>query len=216
VPPPDRDALAFFLAIQIDRTFYTHAWLDQFVDWAFEDMDMGDVDFVSLPEVIAESGDFELVDGKVRVGRRTKLDMVLARSSLVADHLRARPWRLLEFDSPVLFTGDQPASFFVSGGLVATNAFEADEIRWPLSRRSALVLGPATATDGERRRGSTAEADSLNGSTGDWAFEWTYDHPDGPTQTMYSKWIASTTSAQRVTQKQLLRTRFPFDPGAAG
>ncbi len=68
MPPPDRDALAFFLAIQIDRTFYTHAWLDQFVDWAFEDMDMGDVDFVSVPEVIAESGDFELVDGKVRVG----------------------------------------------------------------------------------------------------------------------------------------------------
>lgn len=136
------------------------------------------------------------------LSRRTKLDIVLARSSLAADHLCARPWRLLEFDSPVLFTGDQPASFFVSGGLVATNVFEADEIRWPLSRRYALVLGTAPATDGERRRGSTAEADSLNGSAGDWAFEWTYDHPNGPTQTMYRKWIASTTSAQRVEQKQ--------------
>lgn len=203
----DRDALSFFLAMQIERGRYSREWLDGFMDWALSTVDPTETrrDSIHWPEE-----DFAIEDGKVRLSRRTKLDLAFGRASLVSRILFSRPWQIVQFAEPVLFTSDQPVSFFDPDRTVPTSALYTQEFRWPADREHALIIGPPGPGNYSWRLGTAADVDSINANTADWSYEWTYDHPDGPTNEIYERWLASTTESERLAQQAAARQRPPF------
>jgi hypothetical protein len=99
-----------------------------------------------------------------------------------ADQLLSRPWQCLVSPAPVFVTTDHPVGMWSSGwnGRDSIGLNDAQEIRWPIDRSNALILGAKglQIEDGF----ATASFDMMRSmlvSSSTWQEDWLYDHPNG-------------------------------------
>jgi Protein of unknown function (DUF4238) len=175
----DRKVMALYIAAQMVRTpMYRNMLARQFASMLGDDHPIR-VAQVGLRgravlETVFPGDSFDAVRADV-------LQMMWFQMQHIASSLYARGWQLTMFDAPVLFTSDHPVSiwddapnFHVSG----TSALTAREVRWPISRTTALVMGPLGGPSGIVR-GTPWLAHQLNLGSLMWFEEYVYDHPQG-------------------------------------
>ena len=140
---------------------------------------MPDASAEQLTEVlwIAKSGAIE-----VQLRTEQYLDGMLASIIPLAQHLAARPWRLVTaVEGAEFLVSDSPVTamaYDLSGGLL-----KADFVTAPIDRRHALILGPTGRDDQAALNYGPAEAVGINGATFGSAARWVYAHPESANNT---------------------------------
>jgi Protein of unknown function (DUF4238)/SEC-C motif len=195
IQPEEEAAIAAFVAAQLVRGVMFREWLESILLKPFWERNVR----YELPaELDATSSDVLVGDqrdpGRPRLARTAAVDLMLASYNELGLSLFRRAWQIHRYPEPVLFTGDQPATLFDKK--LPVSAFEAAEIRIPLDRRHALVMGPP---DPEKRLARSKhiviEVDDLriahrgNLGIGDWSPEFLFDHPDGPLKEGLKLWF---------------------------
>ena len=99
----------------------------------------------------------------------------------LAEMLNRRSWQCLQIPTDVLITTDHPVSMWAPGwdGVSALSVDDAAEVRWPLDRGHALILGPPGAAPEGFTNASYEMIRSLLATSVMWCEEWVYDHPSG-------------------------------------
>lgn len=100
--------------------------------------------------------------------------------SLIAPLLR-RNWQLIEFRRPSLLTSDRPVTIWADSRRAALSPefglLNADEVRFPVDRRTALVMWLIRAPSGEIvRAGTEDDAREMNESVAASGREWIVHH----------------------------------------
>lgn len=188
------------MAVQLDRGRLARDWIDWLYDTIVRQLEKQAIasGAPTMPRDLWRDAGLELTEDRVLLPKSQKIEWLVARSEMVAETMYRRPWQLVRLPKAALFTGDQPVSFFNHDVSAATSALDASEIRWPLDRSTALILGPpAVAARDSVRHGTDSDVESINHSTADWSYEWIFDHPEGPTNSMVARWLSSTTEAER-------------------
>jgi hypothetical protein len=111
---------------------------------------------------------------------RGMLENVEAASAMVA----SRTWQLLRFDEPVLVTSDCPVVQWQApanrSDFYGVGFGTADELRFPVDQRHALVMAWEAPAGEVTRRGTSQMAAAFNGSVLAGAYQAVFHHPDSP------------------------------------
>jgi len=99
-----------------------------------------------------------------------------------SDRLLNRPWQCLISPAPVFVTTDHPVGMWSPGwnGRDSIGLDDAQEIRWPIDRSNALILGPVGLKVDDGFATATVEMmRSMLATSSAWQEDWLYDHPNG-------------------------------------
>jgi hypothetical protein len=192
----DRVAIALFIALQFTRgRDHRHAY----------EM-MADALFKASMEEVTEAGvrdqlraalgrdptedevasAFELVTdpGSYRIAphQNESIGAMLEHLEVLAPYLLARTWQLVRFRRPVLLTSDCPVVLWTrperTTALRGVGLATADNVRFPLDPRHALVLVKDTTVRDAIRDVNDEHSGELNLGTAARAYEWIYHHPE--------------------------------------
>ncbi len=115
----------------------------------------------------------------VHDGEPVRVDVT--RGLRAARLLAARTWQLVRFPRPVLLTGDTPVVLWGSparGLPYPTGLGRADEARFPLDPRHALIVARKAPAGEVVRDLGERHARALNRTLAERAQEWMYYHPE--------------------------------------
>lgn len=111
---------------------------------------------------------------------RGMLETVEAAAAIIA----GRTWQLLRFDEPVLVTSDSPVVQWQApanrSDFYGVGIGTADELRFPVDQRHALVMAWEAPAGEVTRLGTPKMAAELNRSVLAGAYQAVFHHPDGP------------------------------------
>lgn len=99
----------------------------------------------------------------------------------LAGLLLRRIWQLVRFPRPLLLTGDTPVVLWSRSGVPATYGLglrQADELRFPLDPRHALIVARSAPAGEVVRDLGERHAAALNRTVAEGAWEWVYHHPE--------------------------------------
>jgi hypothetical protein len=198
-PPKDqtRVQLATYLGLQVARSPRTRAMLDQIVDRTSKIM----VAFSgpSGTRKVLEDKGHELSDEEAAALWRTasafdnyrvtphqnrQIQQMLDSIFPLAEPFAVLPWGMVRFQHRALLTCDNPVGMWRpadrsrhQGWTHGIGVATADELWFPLDRRTALLVSPHLPTDGLRLRATTKWAQRINQIIALWAHRFIYHHP---------------------------------------
>lgn len=193
--PWDRYNLAFFVALQMTRTWAFRRDLNEFIDLGARLHTNVLTTDDRIAKFLARSGkpfraqDIEAFRERLLGPNRPKLRFGDSRITQVAvefaveyglPELFGRTWHLRVFDDPVLLTSDAPVTLRTAGppGTLAPGVVNASAIYWPIDRRHLLAFELSNrVTDRVDIHADPRRAHMVNRLVAAQAERWIFHHP---------------------------------------
>lgn len=194
--PWDRYNLAFFVALQLTRTWAFRRELTELIDHSVERRKREFTTDERVEAHLARLGlptrpkDIQAFRARLLGPNGPKLDygnsrMIQAAVYFAVEHglpeLFKRTWHLRVFDESVLLTSDAPVALRTAGppGSLMPGVANAQVIYWPIDRSHLLAFElPAGGADSVSHHANTGRARLVNRLVAGQAERWIFHHPE--------------------------------------
>lgn len=194
--PWDRYNLAFFVAIQLTRTWAFRRDLKELIDHSVQRRKEAFTTDKRVAKYLARQGmptrpqDIQAFRERLIGPNGPKLDFGDSRTIQAAAYfaveyglpeLFERTWRLRVFDDPVLLTSDAPVALRTAGpaGTLTPGVANAEAIYWPIDRNHLLTFElPAGGPDRVDLHANPGRARLVNQLVASQSERWIFHHPD--------------------------------------
>jgi hypothetical protein len=139
----------------------------------------------ATPQAVSELKDFsaDMPDLEFVPDPNEHLRMMGEVAMGIMEYLLPRPWWLIDYESPVLLTSDEPVALHFRDNTSppghGRGVAQADEIWFPLDPRRLLILGtPSDPIPEQRLTVSQETAGSANFAVAAGSYEYIFMHPD--------------------------------------
>jgi hypothetical protein len=170
------DAMAGEMWRQLNRGLQSEALASRFQE--IEGRPPTRLELADLAQTYSEPDEFA-----AKLDRNHQALLMFDSAYAMIDPLLRRSWQLIEFPRPQLLTSDRPVTVWANPARGRFHRgfgiINADEVRFPVDRRRALVMWLIRAPSGQIvRRGTDDDAREMNESVAAASREWIVHHPD--------------------------------------